>query len=176
VPSALSRKGDIFLQRFLARQPILNSKLEMYAYELLYVKLVCECIKAEVSLSLRLLRYLNSPVFPLATEVRSIPHAVSLLGESGTRKWVSVVTIACMSGGKPRELVMLPLIRARFCELLDPVAGRPAAASDLFLLGLLSAHGCVSGYGPRRRAEGNQAARGNPRGAARRPECAAGGF
>lgn len=127
------------MQRFLARQPILNSKREMYAYELLYVKRVCECIKAEVSLSLRLLRYLNSPVFPLATEVRSIPHAVSLLGESGTRKWVSVVTIACMSGGKPRELVMLPLIRARFCELLGPVAGCPAAASDLFLLGLLSA-------------------------------------
>jgi c-di-GMP-related signal transduction protein len=34
---------------------------------------VSECIKAEASLSFRLLRYLTSPVFPLISEVRSIP-------------------------------------------------------------------------------------------------------
>jgi c-di-GMP-related signal transduction protein len=100
---------------------------------------VCECIKAEAPLSFRLLRYLNSPLFPLLSEVRSIPHAVSLLGESGIRKWVSMVAIACMGDGKPKELVMLPLIRARFCELLAPLARCPTAASDLFLVGLLSA-------------------------------------
>jgi EAL and modified HD-GYP domain-containing signal transduction protein len=50
-----------------------------------------------------------------------------------------MVSVACMSDGKPKELVMLPLIRARFCELLAPLARCPAAASDLFLLGLLSA-------------------------------------
>jgi c-di-GMP-related signal transduction protein len=99
---------------------------------------VCECIKAEASLSFRLLRYLNSPVFPLI-EVRSISHAISLLGELGVRKWVSMVTVACMSDGKPKELVMLPLIRARFCELLAPQARCPGAANDLFLLGMLSA-------------------------------------
>jgi c-di-GMP-related signal transduction protein len=99
---------------------------------------VCECIKAEASLSFRLLRYLNSPVFPLV-EVRSISHAISLLGELGVRKWVSMVTVACMSDGKPKELVMLPLIRARFCELLAPQARCPGAANDLFLLGMLSA-------------------------------------
>jgi c-di-GMP phosphodiesterase len=38
-----------------------------------------------------------------------------------------------------KSLVMLPLIRARFCELLAPLARCPAAASDLFLPGLLSA-------------------------------------
>jgi c-di-GMP-related signal transduction protein len=62
---------------------------------------VCECTKAEASLSFRLLRYLNSPLFPLAWEVRSIPPAISLLGESGTRKWVSLVTLACMSEANP---------------------------------------------------------------------------
>ena len=79
---------------------------------------VCDSIKTEASLSFRLLRYLNSPLFPLASEVRSIPHAVSLLGETGTRKWVSLMTVACLSDDKPRELILLPLIRARFCELL----------------------------------------------------------
>ena len=104
---------------------------------------VCDSIKTEASLSFRLLRYLNSPLFPLASEVRSIPHAVSLLGESGTRKWVSLMTVACLSDDKPRELILLPLIRARFCELLAAPARCPAAANDLFLLGLLSAMDAV---------------------------------
>jgi len=104
---------------------------------------VCDSIKVEASLSFRLLRYLNSPLFPLSSEVRSIPHAVSLLGETGTRKWVSLMTVACISDDKPRELVLLPLIRARFCELLAAPARCPGSANDLFLLGLLSAMDAV---------------------------------
>ena len=100
---------------------------------------VSERIKAEPSLSFRLLRYLNSPAFPLIVEVRSIPHALSLLGERGTRKWVSLIAVTSMASGKPAELAALPLIRARFCELLAPCAGLAASANDLFLLGLLSA-------------------------------------
>jgi len=96
-------------------------------------------IKAEASLSYRLLRYLNSPAFPLICEVHSIPHALSLLGERGIRRWVSLVSVACMGGDKPEELIMLPLIRARFCESLAPLAGLSGSANDLFLLGLLSA-------------------------------------
>ena len=44
-----------------------------------------------------------------------------------------------MGDEKPAELVMLPLVRARFCELLAPHAGLAQASNDLFLLGLLSA-------------------------------------
>lgn len=100
---------------------------------------VSERIKAESSLSYRLLRYLNSPAFPLIARVNSIPHALSLLGERGVRRWVSLVTIACMGDRKPSELIMLPLIRAHFCELLAPRAGLATSSNDLFLLGLLSA-------------------------------------
>jgi c-di-GMP phosphodiesterase len=46
--------------------------------------------------------------------------------------------VTCMANGKPAELVDLPLIRARFCELLAPHAGLAESANDLFLLGLLS--------------------------------------
>ena len=67
-----------------------------------------------------------------------IPHALRLLGERGVRKWVSLVAIAGMGDGKPQELIVLPLIRARFCELLASPAGMEQSANDLFLLGLLS--------------------------------------
>ena len=148
--------GFTHFQGYFFSRPEMLSRRDIPANKLNYLRVlnatnetpinvrnVCECIKAEASLSFRLLRYLNSPLFPLAWEVRSIPHAISLLGESGTRKWVSLVTLACMSDGKPRELVILPLIRARFCELLAPVAHRPSSANDLFLLGLLSAMDAV---------------------------------
>ena len=95
-------------------------------------------IKAEPSLSYRLLRYLNSPMFALVSEVHSIPHALALLGENGIRKWVSLVAVACMGEDKPEELLLLPLIRARMCELLARLAGMNNSADDLFLLGLLS--------------------------------------
>jgi EAL and modified HD-GYP domain-containing signal transduction protein len=55
------------------------------------------------------------------------------------RKWISLTAVACMGDEKPQELVMLPLIRARFCELMAPFAGLASSSNDLFLLGLLSA-------------------------------------
>jgi EAL and modified HD-GYP domain-containing signal transduction protein len=99
---------------------------------------VAERIKAETSLSYRLLRYLNSPVFALISDVHSIPHALALLGERGVRKWISLIAIAAMGADKPQELLVLPLIRARLCELLAPWARLHGSADDLFLLGLLS--------------------------------------
>jgi len=49
------------------------------------------------------------------------------------------VAIACMGSDKPQELIVLPLIRARFCELLASLSRMADSANDLFLLGLLSA-------------------------------------
>ena len=140
---------SLFQGYFFSRPEILT-RHDVPAYKLNYLRVlqavnrpeldqdeITECIKAEASLSYRLLRYLNSPAFFLVTEVRSIPHALMLLGERGIRRWVSLVAIACMGEDKPQELLLLP--RARFCELLAPLADQERAASDLFLMGLLSA-------------------------------------
>ncbi len=95
-------------------------------------------IKHEASLTFRLLRYLNSAAFGLRTEIRSVAHALSLLGERELRKWIAVVSVGVLADGKPDELMTVPLVRGRFCELLAPFAGMPGHASDLFLMGLLS--------------------------------------
>jgi len=111
----------------IANQPELD--LDQLAY----------AIKQEPSLVYRLLRYLNSPAFPLRVNVSSIPHALALLGEQNIRKWVSLVCLAAMARNKPAELVMVPLVRARFCELLAGITKLRGQAGDLFLMGLLSA-------------------------------------
>jgi len=95
-------------------------------------------IKQDASITFRLLRYLNSAAFGLRSEIHSIPHALSLLGERELRKWIAVVSVGVMADGKPGELMIVPLVRGRFCELLAPLAGLRNQSSDLFLLGLLS--------------------------------------
>ena len=96
-------------------------------------------IKQEASLIYRLLRYLNSPIFAFRTNVGSIEHAITLIGERGIRRWISLVSLAAMGEDKPRELVMVPLVRARFCELIAATTDLRAKAGELFLMGLLSA-------------------------------------
>lgn len=102
------------------------------------LKLLASKIKHEASLTFKLLRYLNSAVFGLRAEIHSISQALNLLGEREVRKWIAVVFVGVMADGKPDELMTVPLVRGRFCELLAPQIGMPDQASDLFLLGLLS--------------------------------------
>ncbi len=95
-------------------------------------------IKHEASLTFRLLRYLNSAAFGLRSEIHSVAHALSLLGERELRKWIAVVSVGVLADGKPDELMTVPLVRGRFCELMAPLAGMAGHANDLFLMGLLS--------------------------------------
>jgi c-di-GMP-related signal transduction protein len=95
-------------------------------------------IKHEPSLTFRLLRYLNSAAFRLRSEIHSVAHALSLLGERELRKWIAVVSVGVLADGKPDELMTVPLVRGKFCELLAPLAGMAGHANDLFLMGLLS--------------------------------------
>ncbi len=95
-------------------------------------------IKIEPSLTYKLLRYLNSAIFGFRTEIHSIEHALNLLGERELRKWIAVVSVGVLADGKPDELMKVPLLRGRFCELLAPYVALGDQASDLFLLGLLS--------------------------------------
>jgi c-di-GMP phosphodiesterase len=92
-------------------------------------------ISADVALSYRLLKYINSAYFGLRSQVASIKQALALLGLEPLRRWATL-TIFAEIGDKPRELFVTALIRARFCESAgDPADGLP---SELFTLGLFS--------------------------------------
>jgi c-di-GMP-related signal transduction protein len=97
-----------------------------------------QLLKHEPSLLYRLLRYLNSPLLGLRSEVHSVRHALSLLGEQEFRRWVSIFAVVAMSSGKPPELVRTALTRAYFCEEFSTSVGLGDKKSSLFLMGLLS--------------------------------------
>lgn len=92
-------------------------------------------LKREVSICYRLLRYLNSPLFGFALEIKSIRHAIAVLGEREMRRWIRLIVAVGAAEQKCSELVLMGLVRARFCELLS---NRLRSNSDLFLMGLLS--------------------------------------
>jgi len=95
-------------------------------------------IEQDVALSLKLLRFLHSAAFGLGRNISSIRQALMTLGERNLRKWVSLVAVFGLAQGKPAELVVVALTRARFAELLAPMAQQADRATDLFLVGLLS--------------------------------------
>ena len=96
-------------------------------------------IKQDLALSYRLMRYINSSLFGLRSEIQSVRHALLLMGERDVRRWATLAALSSLANDKPAELVELGLVRARFCENLRPLLGQgPEAGEELFLLGLFS--------------------------------------
>jgi c-di-GMP-related signal transduction protein len=109
--------------------------LEMVSRREIDMRELEKLLKQEASISYRLLRYLNSPIFGFALEITSIRHAMAVLGEREMRRWIRLVVTVGAAEQKCSELVLMGLARARFCELLSD---RTHPNSDLFLMGLLS--------------------------------------
>jgi EAL and modified HD-GYP domain-containing signal transduction protein len=141
--------GFVYFQGFYLRHPeILKAReipqnrlnylrlLEMVSRQEMVLRELEELIKREASVLYRLLRYLNSPVFGFATTIRSVRHALAILGEREVRRWIRLVALVSAGMEKSSDMVLCALVRARFCELLSTRIGQ--TESDLFLLGLLS--------------------------------------
>jgi EAL and modified HD-GYP domain-containing signal transduction protein len=90
----------------------------------------------DVTLTYKLLRYINSAFFGMRREVTSISHALALLGLRNVKRWASVIMLAEVDH-RPRELLTTALVRARFCERLGPHF-RQSNVDQLFALGLFS--------------------------------------
>ena len=95
-------------------------------------------IKRDVTLSYKLLRYINSAYYRRVQEVASIKQAIVLLGEVGIRSFVSLMAMAKLAKGKPHELVNPSSIRAKLCERIGSKAGLSENAGELFTVGLFS--------------------------------------
>jgi c-di-GMP phosphodiesterase len=92
-------------------------------------------ISTDVALSYRLLRYINSAYFSLRQPVSTVMQAVTMLGIDNVRSWTTMMILAQI-GGKPRELFVTALVRARFCQLVGQ--DEDGHDSELFALGLFS--------------------------------------
>lgn len=97
-----------------------------------------EQIRNDVSLSYKLLRYLNSPMFGRKSPVQSVRHAVTTLGQRPLQQWVSLITINELSGDKPAELMNTCLVRAKFGELVGERLADRSLQFEGFMAGMFS--------------------------------------
>lgn len=93
-------------------------------------------LSRDVSLSYRLLRYINSAVFADRQDVQSIKQAIMLLGLQALRRWASMVALAAVPN-KPQELVKTLMVRGRMCETLVQ-SQAPDRKEAAFIAGLFS--------------------------------------
>lgn len=146
-----SEMGYTYFQGYFFSKPEIIVAKDIPGYKLNYLRVLQavnqpeinlveleNIIKLEASLTYKLLRYLNSAFFGFRTEIRSIHHALTLLGEEELKKWASLIAMAAMGADKPPELVVSVIIRAVFCESLAPRIGMMNRSNDLFLLGMMS--------------------------------------
>ena len=99
---------------------------------------VVKVVSQDPSLSISLLKLVNSPYLGLSQKIRSIQHAVAMLGQTEVRKWVTTATSGLLAEDKPDELTRLSLMRAKFAENLARHFEMAIHAPGLFLMGLFS--------------------------------------
>ena len=117
------------------RLSILEILSKLYATQT-QVSDIKENILNDVSLSYRLLRYLNSSYFGLARKIESIDEALVYLGLDNIRKWITLISLSRMQD-KPNDIINTALIRARMCELVAERQGIDDEGS-YFTVGLFS--------------------------------------
>jgi c-di-GMP-related signal transduction protein len=141
---------DLF-QGFFFSKPAVVTGRDIPGYKLNNLKILNEVnrkdidfadlekvIRQDVTLSYKLLNFINSAFFGLRYDVSSIRHALTLLGEREIRRWASLVILCGLGEDKPSELLTTSLVRANLCEALASQAALEDKGPELFLMGLFS--------------------------------------
>ena len=100
------------------------------------IRKVGQLVRRDAALTYRLLRLVNSPIYSIYQEVRSIEAAITVLGEATFRRVVSLAVLSELNGDQPSAILHAALVRARFCELAARRFGLDT--DEQYLLGMLS--------------------------------------
>ena len=92
-------------------------------------------VSQDISLSYRILRYINSAHLSLGKKIESMRHAIILLGLNTIKTWVNILAMSRIDD-KPYELILTALIRARMCETL--ATNTSLLVQNAFTVGLFS--------------------------------------
>lgn len=141
---------ELFQGYFFAKPEMVKSKSlspsQVAMAELLYesskteldLKAITEVFQRDVSLSYKLLRYVNSSLFMRQSEISSIKQALVSLGIKELKRFIGLMFATNMNAEKPTELINISMARAKFCELITSQISKTSDISLSFLVGLLS--------------------------------------
>ncbi len=100
-----------------------------------------ELVSSDVSLGVKAMKFVNSPISGLRSPVDTVQQAVVYLGLDNLKSWITLLALARVDD-KPGALINLALTRAKFCQYLaalDTTVSQQAA----FTVGLFSLLDCM---------------------------------
>lgn len=95
-----------------------------------------EIIRRDLSLSFKVLRYVNSAYFSLPSNIDSISQAATMVGLTRLKTWATLIAMASIED-KPFELLLTAILRARMCEQMA-AAMNYSNPDTFFTVGLFS--------------------------------------
>lgn len=97
-----------------------------------------QLLRQDLALAERFLRYVNAAAFGWRSSITSLRHAIVLIGPQQLRSWLSLVVMATVAEGRPRELLVTASVRASLLEALGASLGPVATSFELFATGMFS--------------------------------------
>ncbi len=141
---------DLFQGYFFSKPEILSQK-EISTSQITKFKLIDEAgkrdpdlakleelIKRDLSVSFKLLKFMNSAYFLRPAPIDTIREAMLVLGLDELKKFISLVVLSDLNDQKPGELTRMAMIRARMCELCGSMLRTKFTQEELFTIGLFS--------------------------------------
>lgn len=95
-------------------------------------------LKSDVTLSYKLLQYINSAGFGLKVEIESPRHAVVMLGYAPMFRWLLLLLARTNTAGFSQALMQAAMVRGRFAELMGQGFLPRREAENLFVVGMYS--------------------------------------
>lgn len=125
--------------------PIYNHNIVLILNELAQpepnIDKITGIIETDISLSIKLLRLINSPMVGSIYEIKSIKQAIAYLGFNELNKWIFLLSLRERANQKEKrldEVMKMCFIRAKIGEQIALQKSKRAEASSYFLVGLLS--------------------------------------
>lgn len=148
------RNGYLLFQGYYFARPQVIKGKEIPANYLLHFQLIkefneevpnvekiTELFMRDVSLSYKLLRYINSLTFDIPHQISSINQAIMLMGLTEAKRWLRILLLRDLGIGEGRgqkkALIERSLVRAKLIELIAKHKRR-ANSDEYFLAGLFS--------------------------------------
>jgi EAL and modified HD-GYP domain-containing signal transduction protein len=95
-------------------------------------------LKQDITISFKLLRYINSAGFGLATKIQSFRHAVTLIGYDKLNRWLSLLLVTASRDPAAPALMQTAIVRGRFMERVAAETVGKAELDNLFIAGSFS--------------------------------------
>ncbi|MBP2626540.1 MAG: diguanylate phosphodiesterase [Firmicutes bacterium] len=143
--------GYSLFQGYFFCKPVVLNTWDIQGNKLVYFQLFKELndplvsfdqleqiIQRDVSLSYKILKYINSAALGMRTKINSVRQALTMLGRKNMEKFITLVLLKGLSADKPGELIVTSIIRGRFAELIATRLGLRGQTSTAFLVGMFS--------------------------------------